>query len=204
MLSAAAKELNDVLGLEPLINSKAPPTELIEQLKEAAVLIDPVEDEFTPETQAVLDQLDQLANPPDVDKEIDKEKVEEEEKEQVQEELKEKEGKGEKKKTKKKLRVEKPKKATETVPVKDDKEKEKKTGTKKKPRSLTARCVDYLTPLIKEGKYTRKELIQKAEEEFPEYSRSSTQTLLTDAKNPKYNKFDKLVVANSEGILSFE
>lgn len=58
-LRAAAKEVNDVVGVEPPINTKAPVAELIEKLKEAKdTVIDPDQDEFTEATQAVLDELD--------------------------------------------------------------------------------------------------------------------------------------------------
>lgn len=58
-LRAAAKEVNDVVGVEPPINTKAPVSELIEKLKEAKeTVIDPEQDEFTEATQAVLDELD--------------------------------------------------------------------------------------------------------------------------------------------------
>ena len=59
-LRAAAKEVNDVVGVEPPINTKAPVSELIEKLKVAKeTVIDPAQDEFTEATQAVLDELDE-------------------------------------------------------------------------------------------------------------------------------------------------
>lgn len=56
-LIAAAKELNDVLGLEPAIDVKGKVPHLQKGITKAMDLINPAEDEFTPETQAVLETL---------------------------------------------------------------------------------------------------------------------------------------------------
>ncbi len=56
-LVAAAKELNVVLGIEPPIKIKDPAKQLESAIRQAAELIDPAEDEFTEQTQAVLDAL---------------------------------------------------------------------------------------------------------------------------------------------------
>lgn len=57
-LRAAAAELNDVLGLDPAINTKKSSVEVLtEKIKEATDLIDPDQDEFTEETQQVLDEV---------------------------------------------------------------------------------------------------------------------------------------------------
>lgn len=55
-LRAAAKEMQNVMGLEPPINTKAPIDELTDQLKEA---IDQIQDgdEFSETTQAVIDEF---------------------------------------------------------------------------------------------------------------------------------------------------
>jgi hypothetical protein len=58
-LRVAAKEVNEVLDVDPPINTKAPVSELIEKMKEAKTLIDPTQDEFTEATQAVLDELEE-------------------------------------------------------------------------------------------------------------------------------------------------
>ena len=83
---------------------------------------------------------------------------------------------------------------------KTEKKEEKSAG--KKP-SLTPVAIEFLTPLIAKGKFTQKELIEKVSEKIG-MKETSTQTLLTDARNPKYNKFEKLVVKNDSGILSFK
>lgn len=57
-LIKAAKELNDVLGLDPPIATRnAKIEDLIHGLKEGMELIDPKQDEITEETQNVLDEL---------------------------------------------------------------------------------------------------------------------------------------------------
>ena len=57
-LRAAAKEVNEVVGVSPAINTKGSISEITEKLKEAIdKLIDPAQDEFTEATQAVLDEL---------------------------------------------------------------------------------------------------------------------------------------------------
>lgn len=57
-LKSAAKELNEVLDLDPRINLKGTAKEISEGIKEAIRdCIKPDEDEFTDATQAVLDEL---------------------------------------------------------------------------------------------------------------------------------------------------
>ena len=47
-------------------------------------------------------------------------------------------------------------------------------------------------------------IVEKGIAKFPDLAVSSIQTMLTDGKNPKYNKFDKLVVQDENGVLSFK
>lgn len=82
-------------------------------------------------------------------------------------------------------------------PVKVEKEK----GRGKSPNNEK---VEFFTPLIKEGKYTKEQLIQKGMKQFPHLTKSTIQTFLTDAKNPKYNKFENLIIQDSEDIISFK
>jgi len=79
---------------------------------------------------------------------------------------------------------------------------EKKTSSKKRG-SLTADRIEFLTPLIESGKYTKSELIEKALKKEPD-GKSGIATLLSDAKNPKYNKFPHLVVQDAEGVMTFK
>lgn len=65
-LVAAAKELNDLLGLVPIINVKAKPSELKEKLIEAAGLLTE-DDEMTKATMAILKTL-QSNSPTDAEK----------------------------------------------------------------------------------------------------------------------------------------
>ena len=54
-LKSAVKELNEVLGLSPAINAKGTPEEMVKGIKAAIKLIE--DDEFSDETQAVIDEL---------------------------------------------------------------------------------------------------------------------------------------------------
>lgn len=67
----------------------------------------------------------------------------------------------------------------------------------------SAAKVAFLAPLIAEGKYSAKELSDMALAAFPKMTESTIRTFLTDAKNVKYNKFDKLVVLTAEKKLAF-
>jgi len=59
-LIKAAKELNDVMGLEPAIDIQLKITELQEKIIEAAKFIDPVGDKFSKATDAVLATLNAI------------------------------------------------------------------------------------------------------------------------------------------------
>jgi hypothetical protein len=85
--------------------------------------------------------------------------------------------------------------------TKSDEEKKKLFATK---TSTMADRVAFLTPLIEKGKLTKTQLVEKAHEKFPDLAISSLQTMLTDAKNPKYNKFAKLVEQDENGVLTFK
>jgi hypothetical protein len=50
----------------------------------------------------------------------------------------------------------------------------------------------FIEGLIAEGKYTAKEIVDKAVAEFPGQNKSGISTVVSDSKNPKYNKFSKL------------
>ena len=89
-LIVVAKELNDVLGLDPEINVKGKVKKLQQEIIEAGQLIDPVEDEFTDETWAILEELGAASRPGEVNEEEEEEgtpdAVEEEETEEVEQE----------------------------------------------------------------------------------------------------------------------
>ena len=91
------------------------------------------------------------------------------------------------------------------APAKTPAKEEKKAPAKapgKKP-SVIPETMAFLEPLIAKGKFTQKELVEKVSEKVG-ITTSYAQTFLTDSRNPKYNKFDKLVVKNEQGILSFK
>ena len=79
--------------------------------------------------------------------------------------------------------------------------KEKKES-QKSPRS--SERLAFLGLLIAENKWTRKDLIEKAMAHFPAVSRDAIQTILSDGKNPKYNRFDALIVEQENGVMRFE
>lgn len=61
----------------------------------------------------------------------------------------------------------------------------------------------FMASLIEKGKFSKKDIMDKTAEKFPEATASSLATMISDGKNPKYNKFDKLIIENKEGQLSF-
>lgn len=65
------------------------------------------------------------------------------------------------------------------------------------------KVVNFLAALIEEGKMTQKEICVRAQEVFPDLKPATFSTLLSDSKNPKYNKFPKLVIKSETNILSF-
>jgi hypothetical protein len=77
-LIEVAKELNEVLGLEPAIEvkSKVKIKDLKESILQAGQLIDPAEDEFTDNTWTILEDLGAASRPA---KEYDREEADEEE-----------------------------------------------------------------------------------------------------------------------------
>lgn len=77
----------------------------------------------------------------------------------------------------------------------------KKVNAKKETKKVTV--ITYLSGLIEKGKHTRKQIIEMAMKKFPERSINTFSTLLSDGKNPKYNKFASLIKVDDKGILSF-
>lgn len=61
----------------------------------------------------------------------------------------------------------------------------------------------YMSELIRSGSFTGKEIIAQSQKMFPETKISTLQTLLADAKNPKYSPFKKVVKVNENKTLSF-
>lgn len=80
---------------------------------------------------------------------------------------------------------------------------EEKTTVKRVNSGVTTKeRIEYITPFIAEKKYTQKELVAMLNKQFPACTTAANGTIISDSKNPKYNKFDRLVV-EKEGILRF-
>lgn len=78
-------------------------------------------------------------------------------------------------------------------------------GKGKAPSIEGQKRKEFIQNLIDQAKWTKKQILEKVKVKFPNASESGTQTILSDSKNPKYNKFPRLVVENSETrILSFK
>jgi hypothetical protein len=205
-LRETAKEFNEVMdGLDPLIDHTLPIDELTPVLKEAIGWIDPKTDHFTEETQAVIDEL---SGKPTKKSPAQKKA----------EELHEKNiGKAPIRTSAEPEEEEEPLtpsgRKQVPIPVKEKKApvKEKATkpaGEKKQlfasKSSTMADRVAFLTPLIEKGKLTKTQLVEKAHEKFPDLAISSLQTMLTDAKNPRYNRFAKLIQEDENHVLTFK
>lgn len=79
----------------------------------------------------------------------------------------------------------------------------KEEAAPRKRTSTTKEKVDYITPFIEKAKYKKAELVELLLDKFPDASKQAVVTVLTDGKNPKYNKFAKLLVQDTAGVLSF-
>ena len=169
-LQNAAKEMDEVMGLTPVPNVKSKDVDYLTGWIKEAVNEIAEEDEFTPATQEVID-------------EIKEEEIEETEEDDEYEE------------------------DEEDVPVKKAKEKAKPETKKKVPNfkgTATADKIKELDPLLKAGKSTKKELIDAILAKYPDSNLSGIVTLLTDGKNPKYNRFPKLLVENDKKQFSYK
>ena len=105
-----------------------------------------------------------------------------------------------KKKPAKKEKKAPAKKAEKKAPAKKPAAKKKAAPAKKKSGPST---LEVVGKLIKAGKSTRKEIIDQVTEELG-VSAGTVSTIITDGKNPKYNRFDKLVKINKKGNVVFE
>jgi hypothetical protein len=95
-----------------------------------------------------------------------------------------------------------PASATGEAPVKEKKVKEpkEKVVKEKKPSALAERRI-FLHDMIVEGIHTRKQIAEACVAKFGG-NITTILTILSDSKNSKYNKFEKLVVENNK-IYSF-
>lgn len=181
-LRAAAKEVNEVVGVEPPINTKAPVAELIAKLKEAKEkVIDPAQDEFTEATQAVLDELeDDVEEVPPVPKRKPKPAPVEED------EAPEEEAEEEAETTAKKAPKKEGKKGTAP----------KKAGEPGKP-GIIATIVSLVEGSGKKG-ITKAEILAELVANFPDRSEDSMKNTINVQVPARINK-EKFPVKKLEG-----
>ena len=88
------------------------------------------------------------------------------------------------------------------------KKKEEKKEVKKEEKKVVEKKIgetktEYIISLIKENKYTCKEIIQKTQSKFSEFSKASTASFLSHIKNPKYSLKGKVIKISKTGIIGF-
>ena len=211
ILVAAAKELNDVLGLSPAMNLTASKKELLKQFKANLEEILP-EDTFSKETTKVITHFKNKAKK--VEDEVEVEDEQEEEitstkemknirikQEEVEVQVAEREVVDFEESFDKALEEEMkgPKKKT----LKQKKEAEKSEQAKAN-KLLVLEKRAFVAELIKANKFTKAEIMEKALIVYPDWKPVSLSTMITDGSNPRYNVFESLVVKDTETkILSF-
>lgn len=211
ILVAAAKELNDVLGLSPAMNLKASKKELLKQFKANLEEILP-EDTFSKETTKVITHFKNKAKK--VEDEVEVEDEQEEEitstkemknirikQEEVEVQVAEREVVDFEESFDKALEEEMkgPKKKT----LKQKKEAEKSEQAKAN-KLLVLEKRAFVAELIKANKFTKAEIMEKALIAYPNWKPVSLSTMITDGSNPRYNVFDSLVLKDKDTkILSF-
>ena len=215
ILVAAAKELNDVLGLSPAMNLKASKKELLKQFKANLEEILP-EDTFSKETTKVITYFKNKAKKVEdaVEVEVEVEDAQEEEitstkemknirikQEEVEVQVAEREVVDFEESFDKALEEEMkgPKKKT----LKQKKEAEKSEQAKAN-KLLVLEKRAFVAALIEEGTHTKAEIMDLAIAKYPDWKPVSLSTMITDGSNPRYNVFDSLVLKdNDTKILSF-
>jgi hypothetical protein len=207
ILVAAAKELNDVLGLSPAINLKAPKKELLKQFKANLEEILP-EDTFSKETTKVINYFKNKAKKVEVEDEQEEEITSTKEmknirikQEEVEAQVAEREVVDFEESFDKALEEEMkgPKKMT----LKQKKEAERREQAKAN-KMLVREKRAFVAELIKANKYTKAEIMEKALRAYPDWKPVSLSTMITDGSNPRYNVFDSLVLKDKDTkILSF-
>lgn len=56
---------------------------------------------------------------------------------------------------------------------------------------------------ISKGTFTRAQIVADVLRLFPDVKESTIRTIISDSKNPRYNKFDRLVTEDGKGVLRF-
>lgn len=161
-LKKAAEELNEILGLEPTIDIKAPDFEIEENLIEAASLIEE-DDEISDFTMKILEQIGAFSEIEEEEEESEEEEYEPEE--EIQEEELEEE-------------------TIEEVPESKPKKKEKPRELKKKQsksKNRTKEMVKLILRLMTDG-VDRKEITREVDKKFPGYKESTIATAISMAK----------------------
>ena len=213
ILVAAAKELNDVLGLSPAMNLKASKKELLKQFKANLEEILP-EDTFSKETTKVITYFKNKAKKVEDAVEVEVEDAQEEEitstkemknirikQEEVEVQVAEREVVDFEESFDKALEEEMkgPKKKT----LKQKKEAEKSEQAKAN-KLLVLEKRAFVAALIEEGTHTKAEIMDLAIAKYPDWKPVSLSTMITDGSNPRYNVFDSLVLKDKDTkILSF-
>ena len=87
-------------------------------------------------------------------------------------------------------------------PVGEKKKREAPDGGFKKSPHAEERN-KMIEDLIAAGKYTAIQIVEKVMEKYPEEKKTSVQTIVSDAKNPKYTKFSKTAKVGDNKIMSF-
>ncbi len=85
-------------------------------------------------------------------------------------------------------------------------EKKEKNDAPKAPAASRARAAerkDFIGDMIAKSTFAAKEILEAAMEAFPEVKKSTIQTFITDSKNEKYKKYEKLVIV-VDGKVQFE
>jgi hypothetical protein len=207
ILVAAAKELNDVLGLSPAMNLKASKKELLKQFKANLEEILP-EDTFSKETTKVINYFKNKAKKVEVEDEQEEEITSTKEmknirikQEEVEAQVAEREVVDFEESFDKALEEEMkgPKKKT----LKQKKEAEKSEQAKAN-KLLVLEKRAFVAELNKANKFTKAEIMEKALIVYPDWKPVSLSTMITDGSNPRYNVFDSLVLKDKDTkILSF-
>lgn len=81
---------------------------------------------------------------------------------------------------------------------------EKGTRAKAATATTTNEVRDFVTYLIAENVYTVADIVETTMTKFPDKKEATIRTMISDGKNPKYNRFRSLVVIDKETkIVSF-
>lgn len=184
-LKLVAKELNDKIEFDPKIKVVGvKKTDLADQIKAVCDnVVVPTEDEVSNDVVEMLEELE--CNPwpaPEGDA-----KQEPEEPEQAPEEQKE----------------DKAEEAEEAETEPKEAKKKEKLQTRTPSGNNTGQSATQLVKgLIEAGTYSRKQIVDKLAEMG--YKRVTPGTIISDALNPKYTKFDKTAVIGEDGCICFK